>query len=175
MSTSSKIDSESCQKWLSTGSDTWLYLKKIREKSTKKIYQFLNLIDTLYDQLLLFFVLVFAHSIFEFKIFHDFLTQRFGWNENLCETVAMVRISMYHSTLFCGVVINSHLNKFSSNFVFCHSIVCSVHDFHFNSSCSSSEFSALKSRNLCYENDEAVTVNEFTFFIAFKLNHFNNM
>ena len=126
-----------------------------------------------------YFVLVFAHSIFEFNIFHDFLTQLFGWNENRSETVAMIRISLYQYSLFFhsvnGVIINSHLNKFSSNFVFCHSIVCCVHDFHFNSSCSSSEFSALKSRNLCYENDEAVTVNEFTFFIAFKLNHFNNM
>ena len=133
--------------------------------------------DTLYDQLLLF-CSCFCSQYFWVQYIPRFFNSTFWlkWKSkwNRChDQNFFVPILFFHSVN--GVIINSHLNKFSSNFVFCHSIVWCVHDFHFNSSCSSSEFSALKSRNLCYENDEAVTVNEFTFFIAFKLNHFNNM
>jgi len=52
--------------------------KENLRKINKKDLSIFELDGTSYDQLLLFFVLVFAHSIFEFKIFHDFLTQRFG-------------------------------------------------------------------------------------------------
>ena len=128
-----------------------------------------------------YFLFLFLLTVFLSSKYSTISNSTDGWNENLPKWNRFnghnffISLNTYHfSTLFDGAIINSHLNEFSSNFIFCHSIVCCVHDFHFFSS-SSSEFSALKSRNLCYENDEAVTVNEFTFFIAFKLNHFNNM